>query len=158
MNLKAANAKPEAHRGARYAAGWRQLLLGVGVLLLTISAFHAALLDAAPAAWSNPVYLATAVAVAVTESMARAGVLRHWVTRGGVVYRMAMACAVLLLLCGAGFWSLQPPTPTPTPTLADSLWLAFTRAPNSGRPAAASAQPASRDCSDAGRDAATPPA
>jgi voltage-gated potassium channel len=180
----------ESQRRTRYTARWRWPL--VGVLLLTIPAFYAELLAAAPAPWSQVVYLAAAVAMAA--SMARAGwghrpsqallqahaldlllvagllaaalgpasstspvalilrlvvafmtlarmvqALRHWVTRGGVVYLMAVACGVLLL-CGAGFWWLEPRTPT----LADGLWLAFTTAATVGYGDVVPSTPASR--------------
>lgn len=65
--------------------------------------------------------------------------LRHWVTRGGVVYLMAAACGVLLL-CGAGFWWLEPRTPT----LSDGLWLAFTTAATVGYGDIVPSTPASR--------------
>ncbi len=184
------HAMPESQRRARYAARWRWPL--VGVLLLTIPAFYAELLEAAPAHWSNVVYFVAAGVMAA--SMARAGwgyrpsqallqahaldlllvvglmaaalgpasstsaaalilrlvvafmtlarmvqALRHWVTRGGVVYLMAVACGVLLL-CGAGFWWLEPRTPT----LADGLWLAFTTAATVGYGDVVPSTPASR--------------
>jgi voltage-gated potassium channel len=190
MSANAPNAPPDSPRRARYTARWRWPL--VGVLLMTIPAFYAELLDAAPAAWSNVIYGAAALTVAA--SMAHAGwghrpsrallqahtldlllvvgllaaalgpassasplalilrlvvafmtlarmvqALRHWVTRGGVVYLMAVACGVLLL-CGAGFWWLEPRTPT----LADGLWLAFTTAATVGYGDVVPSTPASR--------------
>jgi voltage-gated potassium channel len=183
-------APPESQRRSRYTARWRWPL--VGVLLMTIPAFYAELLEAAPATWSNVVYGVAALMVAA--SMAQAGwghrpsrallqahaldlllvvgllaaalgpassgspgalilrlavafmtlarmvqALRHWVTRGGVVYLMAVACGVLLL-CGAGFWWLEPRTPT----LADGLWLAFTTAATVGYGDVVPSTPASR--------------
>jgi voltage-gated potassium channel len=56
-----------------------------------------------------------------------------------VVYLMAVACGVLLL-CGAGFWWLEPRTPT----LADGLWLAFTTAATVGYGDVVPSTPASR--------------
>jgi voltage-gated potassium channel len=53
--------------------------------------------------------------------------VRQWVTRGSLLYLMGVAF-VVLLLCGAGFWWLEPRTPT----LADGLWLAFTTAATVG--------------------------
>jgi voltage-gated potassium channel len=52
---------------------------------------------------------------------------RHSVTRGSLVYLMASALAVLVL-CGVGFWILEPQTPT----FASGLWLAFTTAATVG--------------------------
>jgi voltage-gated potassium channel len=53
--------------------------------------------------------------------------LQHWVRRGSLVHLLVLA-GVVLLLCGAGFWWLEPRTPT----LADGLWLAFTTAATVG--------------------------
>lgn len=53
--------------------------------------------------------------------------LQHLFTRGSVVYMMGVAGA-LLLLCGAGYWWLEPTTPT----LADGVWLAFATAATVG--------------------------
>lgn len=53
--------------------------------------------------------------------------LQHLVTRGGTVYLVALSFLVLLL-CGVGFWWLEPTTPT----LPDGLWLAFTTAATVG--------------------------
>lgn len=62
-------ALPASQRRAHHAQRWRWPL--VGMLLLTIPAFYAELLEAAPAHWSNAVYFVAAVATAA--SMAQAG-------------------------------------------------------------------------------------
>lgn len=53
--------------------------------------------------------------------------LQHLLRRGSLPMLLALAL-VVLLLCGAGFWWLEPRTPT----LADGLWLAFTTAATVG--------------------------
>ncbi|HEY6132600.1 MAG TPA: potassium channel family protein [Rubrivivax sp.] len=61
-------------------------------------------------------------------TMARMFWAAHYVvTRGGTLYRLIVALLVLLL-CGTGFWWLEPTTPT----LEDGLWLAFTTAATVG--------------------------
>jgi len=52
---------------------------------------------------------------------------RHSVNRGSLVYLMVSALAVLVL-CGVGFWILEPQTPS----FASGLWLAFTTAATVG--------------------------
>jgi len=52
---------------------------------------------------------------------------RHSVTRGSLVYLLTSALAVLVL-CGVGFWILEPQTPS----FASGLWLAFTTAATVG--------------------------
>ncbi len=65
--------------------------------------------------------------VAILSVMRMVWGLQRLVTRGGTVYLVALAFLVLLL-CGVGFWWLEPSTPT----LADGLWLAFTTAATVG--------------------------
>jgi len=61
-------------------------------------------------------------------TMARMFWAAHYlVTRGGTLYRL-IAALLVLLLCGLGFWWLEPTTPT----YADALWLAFTTAATVG--------------------------
>ncbi len=61
-------------------------------------------------------------------TMARMFWAAHYViTRGGTLYRLIAALAVLLL-CGLGFWWLEPTTPT----FSEALWLAFTTAATVG--------------------------
>lgn len=64
----------------------------------------------------------------------------HYViTRGGTLYRL-IAALLVLLLCGLGFWWLEPTTPT----FGDALWLAFTTAATVGYGDLAPTTPASR--------------
>jgi len=53
--------------------------------------------------------------------------LQHWLARGSLPVLLSLALTVLVL-CGVGFWWLEPRTPT----LADGLWLAFTTAATVG--------------------------
>lgn len=53
--------------------------------------------------------------------------LQRWLERGSLPVLLALAVSVLVL-CGVGFWWLEPRTPT----LADGLWLAFTTAATVG--------------------------
>ncbi len=93
----------------------------------------------APASHSSQAALALRLAVAFLTLLATVWGLRSWVTRGGVLYLMAVAFAVLLL-CGAGFWWLEPRTPT----LEQGLWLAFTTAATVGYGDIVPSTPASR--------------
>ena len=61
------------------------------------------------------------------------------VTRGGTLYRL-IAALLVLVLCGLGFWWLEPTTPT----FGDALWLAFTTAATVGYGDLAPTTPASR--------------
>lgn len=92
-----------------------------------------------PASADSAFGLAARLAVALLTLVRLVWALHHWVTRGGVVYLMAVAFGVLLL-CGAGFWWLEPNTPT----LGDGLWLAFTTAATVGYGDVVPSTPASR--------------
>jgi voltage-gated potassium channel len=61
------------------------------------------------------------------------------VTRGGTLYRL-VAALLVLLLCGLGFWLLEPTTPT----FGDALWLAFTTAATVGYGDSVPTTPASK--------------
>jgi len=61
------------------------------------------------------------------------------VTRGGTLYRLIAALTVLLL-CGLGFWWIEPTTPT----FGEALWLAFTTAATVGYGDLVPTTPASR--------------
>jgi voltage-gated potassium channel len=64
----------------------------------------------------------------------------HYViTRGGTLYRL-IAALLVLLLCGLGFWWIEPSTPT----FGDALWLAFTTAATVGYGDLVPTTPASR--------------
>lgn len=65
--------------------------------------------------------------------------LQHWLARGSLPVLMSLALTVLVL-CGVGFWWLEPRTPT----LADGLWLAFTTAATVGYGDVVPSTPASK--------------
>jgi voltage-gated potassium channel len=71
--------------------------------------------------------LAVRLVVAFLTLLRMVWSLQHLFTRGSIVYMIAVAGA-LLLLCGAGYWWLEPTTPT----LLDGLWLAFATAATVG--------------------------
>lgn len=93
----------------------------------------------APPSSVSKLALALRLAVAFLTLIVMVWRLQRWVTRGGAVYIMMVALAVLLL-CGAGYWWLEPNTPT----LADGLWLAFTTAATVGFGDVVPSTPASR--------------
>jgi voltage-gated potassium channel len=102
---------------AHVLANGFDLLLGAGLLLAAM---------APPSASSTAALMLRAVVGFFT--MARMVWAAHYViTRGGTLYRLIVALFVLLL-CGLGFWWLEPTTPT----LEDGLWLAFTTAATVG--------------------------
>lgn len=73
-------------------------------------------------------------------TMARTFWAAHYViTRGGTLYRL-IAALLMLVLCGLGFWWLEPTTPT----FADALWLAFTTAATVGYGDSVPTTPASK--------------
>ena len=73
-------------------------------------------------------------------TMARMAWAAHYViTRGGTLYRLIAALPVLLL-CGLGFWWIEPTTPT----FGDALWLAFTTAATVGYGDSVPTTPASK--------------
>ena len=110
----------QSRRGPR-RRDWRHRALD----LLLIAGLLAAAL-APPSSASEPA-LALRLGVAFLTLLVMVLRLQHWVTRGGVVYLMLVAFGVLLL-CGVGFWWLEPRTPT----LGAGLWLAFTTAATVG--------------------------
>lgn len=61
------------------------------------------------------------------------------VTRGSTLYRL-IAALLVLVLCGLGFWWLEPTTPT----FGDALWLAFTTAATVGYGDSVPTTPASK--------------
>ncbi|MEO7854462.1 MAG: potassium channel family protein [Rubrivivax sp.] len=93
-------------------------------LLLCAGLVTAALLP--PSATSQPALWFRLVVGVFT--MARMFWAAHYVvTRGGTIYRL-IAALMVLLLCGLGFWWLEPTTAT----FGDALWLAFTTAATVG--------------------------
>ncbi|MFG6456560.1 potassium channel family protein [Roseateles sp. BYS96W] len=80
-----------------------------------------------PASTGSPLSLAIRLGVALLSLVRIVWMLRPWLTRGGLVYLLVLAFAVLCF-CGVGFWALEPHVPT----LGDGLWLAFTTAATVG--------------------------
>jgi voltage-gated potassium channel len=80
-----------------------------------------------PASQDHPLVLSLRLVVALATMVRMLWALQHLVTRSGVAYLLLIAF-VVLLLCGAGYWWLEPTTPT----LAEGLWLAFVTAATVG--------------------------
>jgi voltage-gated potassium channel len=128
--------------GALLHVGWHSGNLGAHLhangfdLVLCAALVTAALLP--PSASSQPALWFRLVVGFFT--MARMFWAAHYViTRGGTLYRLVAALAVLLL-CGLGFWWLEPTTPT----FAEALWLAFTTAATVGYGDSVPTTPASK--------------
>jgi voltage-gated potassium channel len=111
-----------------YANGF-DLLLCAGLLLAAA---------APPSASSTPALILRLVVGFFT--MARMFWAAHYVvTRGGTLYRL-IAALLVLVLCGLGFWWIEPTTPT----FGDALWLAFTTAATVGYGDSVPTTPASK--------------
>jgi voltage-gated potassium channel len=93
----------------------------------------------APASLVSPGALVLRLGVALVTLLRMVWALQHLLTRGSLPYLVLVALGVLLL-CGVGFWWLEPTTPT----LADGLWLAFTTAATVGYGDVVPTTPASR--------------
>jgi voltage-gated potassium channel len=93
-------------------------------LLLVAGLLAAALLP--PSSRSNAA-LVLRMAVAFASLIRMLWGMQHVVTRGGLGSMLLSAFGVLLL-CGAGYWWLEPTTPT----LGEGLWLAFVTAATVG--------------------------
>jgi voltage-gated potassium channel len=105
-------------------------------LVLCVGLLVAAVLP--PSAQSHPALWLRVLVGFFT--MARMFWAAHYVvTRGGTLYRLIAALAVLVL-CGLGFWWLEPTTPT----FGDALWLAFTTAATVGYGDSVPTTPASK--------------
>jgi voltage-gated potassium channel len=105
-------------------------------LLLSAGLVAAALLP--PSSASEPALWFRLVVGVFT--MSRMFWAAHYVvTRGGTLYRL-IAALLVLMLCGLGFWWLEPTTPT----FGDALWLAFTTAATVGYGDLVPTTPASR--------------
>ena len=112
------SAVPTQHLAAHHlAANPLDGLLVAGLLL-------AALLP--PSTASMPL-LALRLGVALLTLLRMVWALQHLLTRGGLAYLLLSATAVLVL-CGVGFWWLEPKASS----LGDGLWLAFTTAATVG--------------------------
>ncbi len=115
----------------------RPHLLANGLDLLLAAGLLAAALE--PASSASAPALALRGFVAALTLLRLVWSIRPWITRGGLLYLMLVACAVLLM-CGVGFWWLEPNAVT----LEDGLWLAFTTAATVGYGDIVPSTPASR--------------
>ena len=104
--------------------------------LLIVGLLLAALLPASDASGGA---LALRLVVALVTLVRLVWALQMLLARGSITYLMIIALGVLLL-CGAGFWWLEPLTPT----FADGLWLAFTTAATVGYGDVVPSTPASK--------------
>lgn len=117
------------HLAAHIRANFFDLLLCAGLLVAATLPASAA---SPPALWIR--------LVVGFFTMARMFWAAHYVvTRGGTLYRL-VAALLVLLLCGLGFWWLEPTTPT----FGDALWLAFTTAATVGYGDSVPTTPASK--------------
>ncbi len=104
--------------------------------LLIIGLLLAAVL---PASEVSSGALALRLVMALVTLVRLVWALQLLLARGSITYLMTIALGVLLL-CGAGFWWLEPHTPT----FADGLWLAFTTAATVGYGDVVPSTPASK--------------
>lgn len=122
--------------------GWRSQHLArhlranpLDLLLVTGLLFAAAL----PPSTTSAAVLALRLGVSFVSLMRMIWALQHLLTRGGLAY-MLLAAAVVLVMCGAGYWWLEPTTPT----LGEGMWLAFVTAATVGYGDYVPTTPASR--------------
>ena len=110
--------------------GWRSQRLALHLAAnptdtaLVVGLLLAALL---PPSSESTGALALRLVVALMTLVRMVWALQHLLTRGGLVY-MLLSSALILGLCGVGFWWLEPRAET----LGDGLWLAFTTAATVG--------------------------
>jgi voltage-gated potassium channel len=110
-------AQATGHVGAHVRGNWLDLLLIAGLVFASL----------APHGQHSDWALLLRLTVAFLSLLRMVWCLQHLFTRGGTVYLVALALTVLLM-CGVGFWWLEPTTPT----LGEGLWLAFTTAATVG--------------------------
>jgi voltage-gated potassium channel len=110
-------ARATVHTAAHLRANWLDLLLILGLVAAAL----------APPSHGSDWILLLRLSVAFLSLVRMVWCLQHLLTRGGTLYLVALA-RVVLLMCGVGFWWLEPRTPT----LTDGLWLAFTTAATVG--------------------------
>ncbi len=107
-----------SHRPLEHALGNpTDLLLVTGLVLAA----------ALPSSQVSAAALGLRLLVAFGTLLRMVWATQHLITRGGLTYLLTMAVGVLLL-CGLGFWWLEPTVHT----LGDGLWLAFTTAATVG--------------------------
>ena len=102
---------------AHLRGNWLDLLLILGLVAAAL----------APPSHGSDWILLMRLSVAFLSLVRMVWCLQNLLTRGGILYLVALA-VVVLLMCGVGFWWLEPRTPT----LSDGLWLAFTTAATVG--------------------------
>ena len=105
------------HTARHLFANWLDLLLVVGLVAAAL----------APPSHGSDWILLLRLSVAFLSLVRMVWCLQLLLTRGGTLYLVVLAF-VVLLMCGVGFWLLEPRTPT----LTDGLWLAFTTAATVG--------------------------
>jgi voltage-gated potassium channel len=110
-------ARATGHMAAHLRANWLDLLLILGLVAAAL----------APPSHGSDWILLLRLSVAFLSLVRMVWCLQNLLTRGGTLYLVALAF-VVLLMCGVGFWWLEPRTPT----LSDGLWLAFTTAATVG--------------------------
>lgn len=110
-------ARATGHAGAHLRGNWLDLLLVAGLVAAAI----------APISQASDWPLLLRLTVAFLSMVRMVWCLRQLFSRGGTVYLVALSF-VVLMMCGVGFWWLEPTTPT----LTDGLWLAFTTAATVG--------------------------
>ena len=110
-------ARATGHTVRHMLANWLDLLLVLGLVAAAV----------APPSHDSDWILLLRLSVAFLSLVRMVWCLQLLLTRGGTLYMVALAF-VVLLMCGVGFWLLEPRTPT----LTDGLWLAFTTAATVG--------------------------
>lgn len=124
------------HVGWRSGRLWAHVRANFFDVLLCVGLLVASTL---PASAASPPSLWMRLVVGFF-TMARMFWAAHYVvTRGGTLYRL-VAALLVLLMCGLGFWWLEPTTPT----FGDALWLAFTTAATVGYGDSVPTTPASK--------------
>jgi voltage-gated potassium channel len=122
-------ARATGHTVAHVCANWLDVLLVLGLMAAAL----------APTSQGSDWVLLLRLSVAFLSLVRMVWCLQHLLTQGGILYLVALAF-VVLLMCGVGFWWLEPRTPT----LTDGLWLAFTTAATVGYGGVVPTTPASK--------------
>jgi len=110
-------ARATGHAGDHLRANWLDLLLILGLLAAAV----------APPSHRSDWILLLRLCVAFLSLVRMVWCLQYLLKRGSTLYLVALAF-IVLLMCGVGFWWLEPDTPS----LSDGLWLAFTTAATVG--------------------------